>query len=297
MWLDVANFVDQDAATISETYVLGPGNMAKPVKRMIPLNADTGWLFGLFAAEGCADLKQIRISCDEKTLDRAERILTAHFEVHCGRIKQQGADVLSVARSILTPLFQTFGHLAENKIVPEWVFGANTEFRRAFVEGLADGDGHTHEGRTQITSTSRSLVWQTRLLLAGLGVGAVVSLSKAAGERNICGKDAKCLDAWVVDFKSNFGQNGSAVWTDDHVGYWIEHNERIDGEVEVFNLAVEEDESYVTTGGTFHNCTMAWTYLRQAWMVDLEEEEEELDRERQQEADEETVDADEAVYG
>ena len=48
-----------------------------------------------------------------------------------------------------------------------------------------------------------------------------------------------------------------------YIGTHIETFERVDGPVTVYNISVAEDESYVTVGGTVHNCTMFLGWARE----------------------------------
>src|SRR5262249_8205758 len=138
-------------------------------------------------------------------------------------------------------------------------------------EGYACGDGHVTKstGTTVVTSTSKRALWGVRLLLTRLGVHAYINRSKSAGERTVNGKTTTCLDAWVLSYQSAPAYSGVACWRPEGVAYWVEHNERIDGPVTVYNLSVEDDESYVTTGGTVHNCTQALLFLQTRFNIRL----------------------------
>jgi phage terminase large subunit-like protein len=272
--LDMAQFLrGRNDVEMSETHVRVRHNMAKPVNRYIQLDEDAGFLFGLFIAEGCVQATYrkgvgncVQINCDKKTLVRCSNILKSHFGISrtTSAVRNAGACwVLSIPRSILAPIFLTFRRLAENKIVPTWVLGANEEFLRGFVAGYSHGDGHTDHktGICTVTSTSLSALWGLRLVLLKLGIHSTICKTKAAGRRTVLGKTYLCLDAWGLSYKKKNIYSGVAVRREDGFGYYVEKLQRIGGEREVWNLSVSGDESYVTTGGTVHNCSMGLRYL------------------------------------
>jgi hypothetical protein len=80
------------------------------------------------------------------------------------------------------------------------------------------------------------------------------------------------LDAWVLSYQATPRYAGTACWRPEGAAYWVEKNERVEGGFrgfDVYNLSVEEDESYVTTGGTVHNCTQALLFFMRKYKISL----------------------------
>lgn len=70
-----------------------------------------------------------------------------------------------------------------------------------------------------------------------------------------------CQAAYRLDYQER--PSGFAVVDPDHIGTHLEKVEHVSQELTVYNISVAEDESYVTVGGTVHNCTMALRHLRE----------------------------------
>jgi intein/homing endonuclease len=187
-------------------------------------------------------------------------------------------------------MFRSFGYLAENKRVPDWCLTAPIEFVQGFIDGFTEGDGHRFKGNSiTLTSTSHSLLFGIRLMLARLGIVAWTGTSKPAGIRNIFGRERQCLAAHTLTFtdrkRSWFG-----VVNDIITATHVEIAERVDQPVHVFNLAVQEDESYVTAGGTVHNClSQAFSYLSDRGILDATPNEKYVDLEEKKEVEEQAA--------
>ncbi len=262
--VDLASFWNDGSALFDEKTIVKKRmpRKADRINRFITLDHEAGWAFGLYAAEGCLG-KNVHIiwSCDKAALERVQRWILAAFgrlvSIKCG----DGCYRLTFPSVVAVPLFAEFGRLAENKIVPQRMISAPLDFIRGFVDGFAHGDGHTRNGRTTLTSTSRSLLWGLRIMLARLGVPSVGGLSKAAGTRTILGHQSVCLTSYRLDYSDR--STGTAVIGGGYIGTHIETFERVDEPVTVYNISVAEDESYVTVGGTVHNCTQFLNWARE----------------------------------
>jgi UDP-glucuronate decarboxylase len=110
------------------------------------------WLLGLFVAEGCSheqDAKSafISISCDEKTLDRAARIIEDALGVHVVRSKSRPGTgpALFVHSKLLLRVLQFLGFDHNRKRIPGWILGLPLNRLKWFIEGYREGDG-VHSG-------------------------------------------------------------------------------------------------------------------------------------------------------
>lgn len=283
--IDLSAFCRKTDVRIDDATICGVASRSRPVKRFVNLTRDVGWLLGLYLAEGCWSDGRLCAtwSCDRRRLEKAERIILEGFGRSVSWSATTGAERIVLSTSILAPFFAGFGKLAENKRIPEWAYDAPPEFRMGMVEGISEGDGSTDKyGRTRVESTSLSLLWGARVLLTSLGIQSSIISGKKPGYRLVCNgaSASECLETNILCYGSSLNGAKTGVWSDDVVGYWVESAERISGVFTVYNLAVEEDESYVTTGGTVHNCAMAWVYLRRTWWLQHEDDRDRGEREQ-----------------
>lgn len=288
-WVDLSSYFLTGEMAIREKSITPLSGKRIPTDRFVKLDAEAGWCFGLFAAEGCVSGHQIIWNCDAEAIARVAEWAQTRF----GRVGSLSAKRevhgFSLGSAALIPLFKDFGYMASGKVVPKWCLEAPIEFVRGFVDGYAHGDGHRFRDRyITLTSVSESLLWGVRLMLARLGIVAWRAEGKAAGYRNVFGVDRLCQRSYTLTYTDN-QKSWMGVVTDDYVGTHIELNERVDEVVTVYNLEVDEDESYLTVGGVVHNClSSGMSYLRDRNILAIDVSEDAIDfedkklRERQE---------------
>jgi predicted phage terminase large subunit-like protein len=237
------------------------------VGRFISLDREAGWVFGLYAAEGCVSKhSQVKWSCDYEAISRIQTWINSTFGKSVKITKGNGCYSVVLSSLLVTPIFMEFGYLAENKIVPQWALDAPLDFVQGFIDGYSYGDGCAVGNRIALTSTSQSLLWGVRLMLARLGIPSWYQIDKEEGPRKVFGRMSECLEAYRLDYAIKAKHSGAVV-SEDYIGTHIEKIERVNEKAIVYNLSVEEDESYVTVGGTVHNCTQALNWFRESGLV------------------------------
>jgi DNA polymerase-3 subunit alpha len=234
----------------------------------LSLDYETGWLLGLFSAEG--------------TVSRVGGRLTGAFGFHLGLherwIVERLRDILSewgVTVSVYerpergamhvygcsVPMAHVFAALcgegAHAKRVPPQVVVGSHEARRGFVDGVLDGDGKNPlresnaRGRRDLKVASKDLAWGMRTLLADLGQWSAVSHGMADSKLPR-GENSGLLEYYILSV--NPGRSYSRTLEDDDYIYRpiaSVRSRRL--ATEVFNFEVEEDNSYVSDF-VLHNC-------------------------------------------
>ena len=156
-------------------------------------------------------------------------------------------------RGLVTWLRENFGHLAHNKLVPGWIYGLSESERRAFLEGYLSGDGSDTGIMQCLSSVSKALAVGIRTLAVALGY--VPGLYTSQNRDVIEGRKVNVRRTYSVHWRHEVQQShrrhfvkGSHLFTPI---YEIKDDDAL---TEVFNLSVEEDESYVADGIVVHNC-------------------------------------------
>jgi len=170
-----------------------------------------------------------------------------------------------------TKFFEQVGHGARRKRLPSFIFSLPEEKKSAFLKGLISGDGHVGKFSIVYTTTSIELAYGLRLLLFNLGLLHGLSERKIDksilngreilpnGPRyDIClaGDSARVLaDKVGIDYVGGKRTVGNHGWvTTNYVYLPVNSNRSIPYIGAVYNLSVEEDESYLTIHGALHNC-------------------------------------------
>lgn len=229
------------------------------------------WLAGRYVADGWTRLTDTRaelvitcghhktealrskISCWERTGARAGSDELAWHERDTATAHQFSTS----HRSLVQWLREQFGHGAENKSLPGWLYGCPSELRRAFLDGYVAGDGYVQGALVVCSTVSKALAFSLRMLVGTLGYSASVYAVDNSRAAIIEGRHVNVKDAWSIRWRTEIAPGHKQTIRDSHLE-WTPVRERTDGvadDVEVFNISVEEDESYVVEGVIVHNCT------------------------------------------
>jgi len=167
-------------------------------------NKEVAWLFGFFAAEGCASFFKskdgkkvwdISISNTNKQLiDKAERIFTEFFNVHVGNSTKLPDGVYNIHirdRRLYEFMSSRFYTVDRKKRVPKEILNAPREIQRSFLEGYFDGDGeskkHTTHRKTsyQRFATNSWILAQGILVLVSSALGKTFSVADRSDKPDI----------------------------------------------------------------------------------------------------------------
>lgn len=157
------------------------------------------------------------------------------------------------------------GYGARNKQVPEWVFDLVAEERDEVLRGYLEGDGHLHKSEKSNSSTwtfataSEKLAYGlARLVRAVYHVGIDVSYNKGKGKIILDGREVNAHDFWKCRFSppSKYNLTGIGMASKYENGYvWGQIRKISEGEIQdVYNLAVEDNNTYEANGIICHNC-------------------------------------------
>ena len=143
-----------------------------------------------------------------------------------------------------------FGHGAQNKKLPNWIYLLNEAQMRVFVGACWSGDGskekHNAQTRLRYSTTSETLASQIFLLTSAITDGVVGIRSKRRKKYN--------NTEWTMEYStlpmSVYG------WSDDRNMYMTIRSIETTNIVNetVYNLTTETTHTYATEGGLVHNC-------------------------------------------
>lgn len=226
------------------------------------IGTDLAWAYGLYVAEGHTLLRagasrrhhrvELTMHLRERAvLERVQAILAPELG-HPGRITERVEKTISVLTfSVSEEMAERwramFGHTSHGKCLPEWVFDLVEEERDALVQGWIDGDGHRRAavpGRasaTSATSVSEALVQAMFFLGNRPGDHPTIKRLAAGPSRG--------SDSFSVLF--NHGQDSR--WINGERFVRVCHRHRLLAPVQVFDLEVEDDHSFVAENVGVHN--------------------------------------------
>lgn len=132
----------------------------------VPLDADFGFLCGLYVAEGSPCKATAEFACSDPQLQLIiQSLLRKYFPGVTVSCKQTCVRAFNHA---VAKWFETeCGKGARNKKVPDFVFGSPEEFRKGFLSGFWTGDGRVS---SKEVSTDTDALITSRRLRDGLGL-------------------------------------------------------------------------------------------------------------------------------
>lgn len=159
-------------------------------------------------------------------------------------------------RGLVEWLRAEFGHGGGVKSFPAWTLGCSEGLRRALLEGYVSADGSDLRVKgfsvTETVTISRALAFSTKALAESLGYTAQV-FGPRKNSREIEGRLVDAKPTYLARWRTEPKRQQTVR---DELHNWS-RVQRVSGaitEMVVFNLSVEDDETYIADGIVVHNC-------------------------------------------
>jgi site-specific DNA-cytosine methylase len=187
------------------------------------------------------------LSLNQSKMDKVRSVLG-----DVGTITHERTSVrLTICDTVLCEWLKAqFGKYSHLKRLPAWVLGHSG--RSQLLQGYLDTDGGKTEKGIRISTTSRSLAYGSADLLNAEGYVASVSFVKTPDLCVIEGREVNQRDYYQV--RGNFREHSTKSRV--RHGYLLRTVKSYTpaGEDVVYNIEVEEDNSYIVNGAVVHNC-------------------------------------------
>jgi hypothetical protein len=232
--------------------------MVTPLPAEIEYTSALGRLVGFYLAEGSQGGGKLHFYFHENEVAYQQIVsedLRTVFGVDSQLVHKEEHSVIVVQcqNAMLTELFAC--GTARTKQVPEWAWNGNDEFMEAMLWAWVAGDGNVNNRITRVTTSSYDLAWQMRLVAISCGREAsIITCDREEGmiDDRVLPARTVYVVSWIDEKKRRgiYRIDGSCLTSA------IQYIEPIDYKGLVYNLEIEEDESYLTLGGMVHNCAV-----------------------------------------
>ena len=229
-----------------------------PLPRRLPVDSDFLFLCGLYLSDGCLNRskdgvpRQVVISFHSTKDEPHRRRLCAYLEKiglqvrqHVSRASRNVMLIYINSTALALLLEELFGQGAKVKSIPDWMMKLPPKKQQGLIEGLVAGDGHNGNN---FEVSNETLCEQLRTLYSRQGRRARVHKTV---RHNITlpgnGKVVKQSVSYTCHYYT-----GYAVKKHDLVRIKGITSKQYKGKV--YNLHVEEDNTYVANGVVVHNC-------------------------------------------
>lgn len=257
-------------------------NRKYPINRIQDFAVDEDFLeiCGWYCAEGSNDGSSIiSFSLNSKETDIANNILGffSKFGI-VGRIhtsKTSDSITCIVHSAIFRRFFDTFGHGAQNRHIPNWIKDLEPRYIKYFLRGLYHGDGSSTRNVMRFECSSNRLVHDLFDVLLKFDMITSVGHTQKRKPYGVGDKIRRHTDEFLPAYSAitSRAQNTELV---DFLGYGYDERGHDDlltdsryvylqikeiNEHEyndlVYNLEVDEDHSYLANWMIVHNCITA----------------------------------------
>lgn len=147
------------------------------------------------------------------------------------------------------------GCSAHTKHFGKGILDLPTHLLKKVIEGYLFADGSFRRNVHRVTTVSRSLVESLTLAVAKtFRTTTCVEYTTRPKTTEIQGRVVNQSDTWTVSFRENHPKQARAWVLGDFIWNPIKKLIKTDKKKPVFNLEVEEDNSYVANNHVVHNC-------------------------------------------
>jgi len=229
-----------------------------PVDEGTPHSFLDWWIIGRWLADGHWETRGgISISCGRHETDT----LIESLQGHAGAVRDTGTShQITVTNSkTIRDVLRHCGHGASGKHLPPEAFTMPTDAARALLTGYLSGDGHFDPERNRYSASSVSKTLALGIaFLAQRAFGAIASVYAGRPERDseIEGRSVKCKQDWIISFDVAAGDRYKQPFVLADGAWKKVRGLEGAGEVETWNLRVDEDESFTAEGCIVKNCPL-----------------------------------------
>jgi len=245
-----------------------PGcNIPEVSGRGMTITRELMWLVGRYLGDGWTRLTDTRaelvITCGMHEIDNLRKTLgiwssqgRAHLadELNWQERKTGTAYQFTTNhRGLVTWLRENFSHRAESKRIPAWSLGMPKGYKQVLLSGYLSADGWQEGHFSECRTVSKALAFGIKALLNSLGKTVIVHLTK--NSTVIEGRHVNARMIYMLRWRESVDDDHRQTFQEDGLEWCpIRSQEDLCVESDVFNIGVEEDESYIVEGIVVHNC-------------------------------------------
>lgn len=229
------------------------------------LSNDECWLLGRYVADGyiCNSKRPNRNNsynhkvtfCIGKDKLTEFKKATSNSKYYIGVTEDRTVYKCRIVNINFMNLCLQCGKGAENKNIPYWILNLPIEMLKTFLDGYMSGDGCYTNNNYKATTISKELAMGLCLCIAKVyGVGARIYKTKRRNKTVIEGRIVNQKDTYEVVFTKEKRKQTNYAAIDNIIWLPVRSIEKLDYSSQVYNLEVENDNSYTANNAIVHNC-------------------------------------------
>ena len=223
---------------------------------------DFWWFVGCYMGDGwyrvtrrknASDNYRVVVTCNEEKLERLKRHVDGMFRYSVA--KERTVYKVHFTNKELTVFLMRFGKGAGGKRLTETVFNLPEDLLRAFLEGYFETDGCMVGKYRQASTISRELAYGIRdCVHKAYRMPCAVYRNEMPETCVIEGRTVRQHDFYTVRFKEGRSDRDGSFFMDGYVWCRFRGSRKVPFDGYVYNMEVEDDNSYTAGGLAAHNC-------------------------------------------
>lgn len=192
--------------------------------------------------------------CDSKDkVDELVRIVSAISSNYNIEECKTVTKVRFVNKVLCDWLVNNFGKYAVGKSIPSWLLSQPYAYRYSVLQGIIDSDGYANKPNTyKISTVSKKLAHGIRMLAETLGCSTSLYFHTPKATKEIEGRIVNQRPYYTVTIVKS--KTRGKLYDDLHSWYRVRGIEPTYETKKVYNITVEEDNSYIADSIVVHNC-------------------------------------------
>lgn len=229
------------------------------VTKRIPFSTGLMWIVGRWLGDGWTSKSSshVEICCSNDEVGEITSVAES-IGLSYGVSTKVSTSVVKFSRRFFAKwLNDNFGKYAHGKTIPSWVLGMRDDWRQSLLDGYLSADGHFPTGNNapewECCTVSRSLAFGIKMLAQSLGYHTSVFHEERSASVLFGGRMVNQRNRWRVKAIRSFKRWPKSKIVDGHMLSRV-RGMKDSGPMEVFNITVADDSSYVADGLIVHNC-------------------------------------------
>lgn len=240
-------------------------NIPNVEENLYKLDEETCWLLGRYVADGHIRYYKrknrknsyqygvIYSIGNSKIEDFKTHLTKFHASIHqhtksCFRAIINSQELVNFIQE------NNFGEGSINKKIPQLILDLPKNLAKSFLDGYMSGDGAFTNNEFKATSVSKELIMGIELLVAKIySIGSSLYYTKRPKTTIIEGRLVNQKDSYSIAFRPGRKRH-SWIVKDNKIWYPVKCIECLDKKETVYNLEVDNDNSYTANNFIVHNC-------------------------------------------
>ena len=214
------------------------------------------WIIGRYLGDGWIRHQGgIIICCDfNETNEITDKLDAIGFNYSIS--KERTTNKIHIAFKEIGEYVEQFGRGAKNKHLTGDILNLPKELLKYFLDGYMSADGCVTQGLNKASSISNELIYGIGQCVAKV-YNRPFSVYKNTRSKThtIEGRLVNQNDSYSITWKDDVHKQDKAFFEDGYIWCPINNIARMDYEGLVYNIEVEDDNSYVVQNIICHNCT------------------------------------------